>query len=108
MATSGYINNIYYQNLVVCGSNTSSDPNLHVFEEKEADSSLFGHETKLIKYVKKEKMIGEFVVSGYEVHKRTPEIWYSAGDYLKPKEKIPKKNRKCPHEGIEGVLGLVK
>lgn len=102
MATSGYINNIYYQNLVVCGSNNSSDPNLHVFEEKEANPELFGYQSKLICYVSEEKMIGEFVVSGYEVHKRTPE------DYFKPKEKIPKKNRKCPHEGIEGVLGLVK
>ena len=107
MATSGYIKNIYYQNLVVCGSNNSSDPNLHVFEEKEANPELFGYQSKLISYVSEEKMISEFVVSGYEPHNRT-ESWCFAGDYLQPKEKIPKKNRKCAHEGIEGVLALVK
>ena len=105
MATSGFIKNIFYPNLIVSGSNISPDENLHVFEEKETDPKLFGHQSKLISYVSEEKMIGEFVVSGYEVYRRTPEIWSSAGD---PKEKIPKKNRKCPHEGVEGVLGLVK
>ena len=108
MATSGFIKNIFYPNLIVSGSNISFDQNLHVFEEKEADPKLFGHQSKLISYVSEEKMIGEFVVRGYEVYRRTPEIWCGAGDYLKPKEKIPKKNRKCPHEGVEGVLGLVK
>ena len=29
---------------------------------------------------------------GYEVYRRTPEIWCRAGDYLKPKEKIPKRH----------------
>lgn len=94
MATTGY------QNLFVSGENRSSDPNQYVLKRIQGTPLLTGSQT-ILTYVSEEKMIGEFVVSGYEVHK-------SAGDYLKLKEKIPKKNRKCPHEGIEGVLGLVK
>ena len=105
MATSGFIKNIFYPNLIVSGSNVSSEPNLHVFQEKETDPNLFGHQSKLITYVSEEKMIGEFVLQGYEVHKRSISC-YTFSNYSK--QKIPKKNRKCPHEGVEGVLGLVK
>ena len=103
MATSGYIKSIYYPNLF--GENGSSDPNQHVLKMIQGTPLLTGSQT-ILTYVS-EKANGEFVTNGYEPHNHT-ESWCFAGDYLKPKEKIPKKNRKCPHEGIEGVLGLVK
>ena len=108
MATSGYINGVFYPNLVVCGTNISSEPNQYVLKEKEADRSLFGDHVKLLIFVDNTNTNGEFITSGYEPHRRTPEIWCCGGDYLQQKEKIQKKNRKCPHEGVEGVLGVLK
>ena len=101
MATSEYIKSIYYPNKFVSGENGSSDPNQHVLKMIQGTPLLTGSQT-ILTYVS-EKANGEFVTNGYEPHNRTESF---AGDY--PKEKIPKKNRKCPHEGIEGVLGLVK
>ncbi len=86
--TSGYINNIYYPNLFVSGENGSSDPNQHVLKMIQGTPLLTGSQT-ILTYVS-EKANGEFVTNGYEPHNRT-ESWYCAGDYLKPKEKIPKK-----------------
>jgi len=101
MATSGYINGVFYPNLVVCGTNISSEPNQYVLKEKNADRSLFGDHVKLLIFVDNRNTNGEFITSGYEPHRR-------GGDYLQQKEKIQKKNRKCPHEGVEGVLGVLK
>jgi len=105
MATSGYINGRYYPNLFVSGENGSSNPNQHVLKARQGDPLLTGSQTILLTYVS-EKANGEFVTQGYEPHKRT-EVWYYAGDYLKPQEKIPKKNSKCPHEGVEGILNVL-
>ena len=105
MATSGFVNGVYYPNLVVSGENGSSDPNQHVLKASQGDPQLIGYQSILLTYVS-EKANGEFVTNGYKPHKRT-EIWYYAGDYLQPKPKIPKKNSKCPHEGVEGILNVL-
>ncbi len=102
MATSGYINGVYYPNLFVSGENVSSDPKQHVLKPSRGSPSLMGTQSILLTYVS-EKANGEFVTQGYEAH----EFWSYAGDYLKPQEKIPKKTSKCPHEGVEGILNVL-
>ena len=96
MATSGYINGVYYP---ILGQNVSSDPKQHVLKAIQGSPSLMGTQSTLLTYVS-EKANGQFITQGYELHK------CSVSNY--PKQKIPKKNRKCPHEGVEGVLALLK
>ena len=101
MATSGYIKSIYYPNLFdsgdVLGENGSSDPNQHVLKMIQGTPLLTGSQT-ILTYVS-EKANGEFVTNGYEPHNHT-------GDYLQPKEKIPK-HRPPSCDGWEGVQGIL-
>lgn len=101
MATSVYINGVYYP---ILGQNVSSDPKQHVLKSSQGSPSLMGTQSTLLTYVS-EKANGKFITEGYGVHKRSVSC-YTFSNY--PKQKIPKKNRKCPHEGVEGVLGLLK
>jgi len=106
MARSGYINGRYYQNLFVSGENGSLDPNQHVLKATQGTTLLTGSQTILLTYVS-EKANGEFVTQGYKPHNRT-EVWNAAGDYIQPKEKIPKKRPPDGNgwESVQGILNL--
>lgn len=102
--SSGWVNGVYWPIMIISGENISPNPFQHVFQDSQCNPSLVGHQSKLLTYVSEKKTTGEFITSGYEPHKRTPEIWCCAGDYIQPKQHIPKISKKCPHEGVEGVL----
>ena len=97
---SGYIGGVHHDDVIIAGQNVSSDLEHHVFKMSKGNPSLFGDNATLLTYVSCDKDSGRYVVCNLKEH--VPLLTYEK------QTKIGKKMKKCPHDGVEGILGLNK